>query len=132
MVRFVLAGLVFVFVASIGIHPADAQDIQGRWIYMENNQEWQTTTITQLGNGIVRSQVLAKNLRLGRAMQTTCVGRYGYDGQNINTAMNSTCQVCEGSVCAPTPQVFANGACAIQWQDANTFVNCGGMTYRRY
>ena len=32
MTKFVLASLVFVFIASIGIRPADAQDIQGRWI----------------------------------------------------------------------------------------------------
>lgn len=132
MAKFVLAGLVFVFMASIGIRPADAQDIQGRWIHTENSQEWLTTRIDTIGNGIIRIQFLGKNLRLGRAVQSTCVGRYRYDGRNIYTSFSSTCQACERGVCAPMPQQYANGACAIQWQDRNSFVNCAGQAFHRY
>ena len=132
MPKFVLAGLVFAFIASIGIRPAGAQDIQGRWIHTENSQEWLTTRIDTIGNGTIRIQMLAKNLRLGRAIQSTCAGRYRYDGSNIYTAFSSTCQACENGICAPMPQQYANGACAIQWQDRNSFVNCGGQAFHRY
>lgn len=134
MAKFVLIGTVFAFIASFGVGAASAQDISGRWIHTENSAEWLTTNISEFGNGIFRWTLLTKNQPTGRAQQTTCVGQYRYDGRVVTTRWDSSCQACENDVCAPTPSslLLSNGACAIQWQGANAFVNCQGQAFHRY
>ena len=134
MSKSLLAALAIACIGPLAICSADAQDISGRWIYTENTPDMLTSNISELQNGIFRWTLLAKSLRTGQANQTTCLGRYRYDGGAVTTQWDPSCQVCGGDVCAPIParQLVGDGSCAIRWQDANTFVNCQGQTNHRY